>query len=130
MVYCTGMARTLNLDSQTENQPIEQPARRTIYDAHAGEIVWKSFVAGFSLGLGRMVANLIFFTIIAGLFVIYVQPWIDGYMQPLYDALENPAGSVTPSWLNTGFSPGSLPWNASPEPDSIQLPPATPTQTR
>lgn len=122
------VVQKIDLDPQMETQSVDLPIRRTIYDAGTNEIAWKSFVAGFSMGLGRMIANLIFFTIVAGFFVAFVQPWLDGYMQPLYDALENPGAAVTPSWLENGLNSGSAPWfNSAP---AATPPSSLPTQTR
>ncbi|MCD8484248.1 hypothetical protein LRY65_00035 [Candidatus Woesebacteria bacterium] len=85
------MASFQPLDTTEESQAIDQPARRTIYDASGKEIFLKSFIAGIGLGLGRMIATIIFFGIIVGLFVTYLEPWLTGFMNQLE--------RVTPSFL-------------------------------
>lgn len=77
-----------HLDSNATTQTIDQPNRRTIYDAGMGEIFWKSFVAGFALGLGRMATSVLFFVIVGALFVQYGQPIIDDMLAPIEQLLQ------------------------------------------
>lgn len=65
------------LDTHDETQVIDMPTQRTIYDASYQEIFWKSFTAGVALGLGRIISSLIFFGILAGIFVAYIQPRVN-----------------------------------------------------
>lgn len=72
------------LDTNHQTQIIEPlQKRRTIYDAKKGEIFSKSFIAGFGMGLGNMFATLIFFTLLLGMFLAYVQPVLDRSIQTL-----------------------------------------------
>lgn len=87
----------LNLDTNIKSQTIDQPNRRTIYDASAKEILWKSFLAGLSSGFGHMLANLIFIGFVAGLFLTFVQPWLDNFsaqLQRLTPGGDQGAGSM------------------------------------
>jgi len=63
---------------------------KTIYDAGAGEIIWKNFLAGFGRGLGGIFVYLIFLFIISGVFLNIVlpklMPQITGYMN-LFNSL-------------------------------------------
>lgn len=77
------MANVQPLDTNESSQVVEQPGRRTIYDASTSEIFVKSFVAGIGLGLGRMIATIIFFGIVVGIFVTYLEPWLMGFMTQL-----------------------------------------------
>ena len=49
---------------------------KTIYDASAGEILWKNFLAGFGRGLGGIIIYLIFLSIIGLLFYNFILPKI------------------------------------------------------
>ena len=77
--------KTPTIDSSAETQVIDQPNRRTIYDAGLNEIFMKSFIAGVGLGIGRMIAALIFFGIILGIFVTYLEPAIMSLQPALND---------------------------------------------
>ncbi len=76
----------IQIDTNEESQvaPKNQAKQaRTIYDAGYGEIFWKSFVAGLSLGLGKTVASILFYIVILGIFVTYMAPFIDQLMAPM-----------------------------------------------
>jgi len=49
---------------------------KTIYDASAGEIFWRNFLAGASRGLGGIFVNLIFLLIIGVLFINIILPQV------------------------------------------------------
>lgn len=90
--------KQITIDPSADSQVIDQPDRRTIYDAGVSEIFVKSFVAGIGLGIGRMLSTLIFFGIIAGLFVTYLEPWLMGFINQLEDSVPSyllpiPSGS-------------------------------------
>jgi len=92
------MAKTPLLDTAAETQSIDQPNRRSIYDAGLQEIFVKSFVAGIGLGIGRMIATLIFFGIIAGIFVTYLEPLVMNLSTQLKNSLPSfliPAPATT-----------------------------------
>lgn len=91
----------ITIDPSADSQVIDQPNRRTIYDAGMGEIFMKSFVAGIGLGIGRMVATLIFFGIIAGLFVTYLEPWLMSFMNQLQNIFPS---YLVPASANTETS--------------------------
>jgi hypothetical protein len=79
----------IDLDTTASSQTIDQPNRRTIYDASFTEIFWKSFTAGFALGLGRMATSVLFFVIVGALFVQYAQPLIDDMLSPIEQLLQS-----------------------------------------
>jgi len=69
---------------------------KTIYDAGAGEIFWKNFLAGFSRGLGGVFIYIIFLLIISAVFYNFVlpkfMPLITGYIDILksFSSISNP----------------------------------------
>jgi len=66
------------LDTAEKTQVNTAPGSpRSIYDASKKEIMLRSFLAGLSLGLGHAVASFLFFAIILGLLVTYLQPVIE-----------------------------------------------------
>ena len=47
---------------------------KTIYEAGAGEIFWKNFLAGFARGLGGVFVYLVFLLILSGVIYKFVWP--------------------------------------------------------
>lgn len=71
---------------------------KTLYDAGAGEIIWKNFLAGFSRGVGGIFVYLIFLFIISGILINVIlpkfMPSITGYLN-LFNSLGS--GKNTPA---------------------------------
>jgi hypothetical protein len=69
---------------------------KTIYEAGAGEIFWKNFLAGFSRGLGGVFVYIFFLIIISVVIYIFVfpklEPLITGYTNLLnsFNSISNP----------------------------------------
>lgn len=59
---------------KSENKGDLVSKTRTIYDAGAGEIFWKNFLAGFGRGLGGVFVYIIFLLIIGALVYTFVLP--------------------------------------------------------
>lgn len=76
------MKNNIKLDNADKTQVITHQ-RRSIYDASAKEIFGKSLLAGFSLGLGQMLATVIFFGLIAGLLIAALRPLATQFQLPL-----------------------------------------------
>jgi len=77
--------------NQNSNKTVlnsESPADRltkTIYEAGAGEIFWRNFLAGFSRGLGMLFVYLVLIFVVGLVFVQYINPFIS----PLYNNLSS-----------------------------------------
>ena len=56
---------------------------KTIYDAGAGEIFWKNFLAGFSRTIGGIFVYLIFFLILSNLFLNFLLPKISPHLSSI-----------------------------------------------
>lgn len=78
----------LQIDTQENSQVAPSGAAkrqqtRTIYDAGYNEIFWKSLLAGFSLGLGRTFASIIFYAVVLGFVLTYIAPLFEQIMAPV-----------------------------------------------
>lgn len=71
-------------------QANEVKKSRSIYDATAGEIFWRNFLAGASRSLGGIIFYLIFILIIGSVFIRYLTP----ILSPLLDQLNTISGSL------------------------------------
>lgn len=63
-----------NLIIKSENKTDLVSKTKTIYEAGAGEIFWKNFLAGFGRGLGGVFVYIIFLLIIGTIVYTFVLP--------------------------------------------------------
>ncbi|KKS73999.1 hypothetical protein A3J20_02745 [Candidatus Gottesmanbacteria bacterium RIFCSPLOWO2_02_FULL_42_29] len=70
--------------------PADPKKNRSIYDATAGEIFWKNFLAGAGRSLGGIIFYLLFILIIGSFFLRYLAPIVS----PLMDQLNSISGSL------------------------------------
>ena len=73
-----------------EIQTAEANKSRSIYDATAGEIFWKNFLAGAGRSLGGIIFYLLFILIIGSVFLRYLAPIVSPFM----DQLNSISGSL------------------------------------
>jgi hypothetical protein len=74
----------LKLDSTAKSQVSPAPdQRKSIYDVSGKEVFFKSLLAGFALGLGQILATIVFFGLIAGVLLTAIQPWLNSLNIPL-----------------------------------------------
>lgn len=127
--------KQITLDSSTDSQSIDQPGRRTIYDAGLSEIFIKSFVAGIGLGIGRVITTLLFFGIIAGIFVTYLEPWLIGLTARLESTIPSFLRPVQPSestrfqYSDEQFLDIFSSFRPAPAQESLQEQPTSTTET-
>lgn len=73
-----------NLVIKSENRADLVSKTKTIYEAEAGEIFWKNFLAGFARGIGGVFVYIIFLLIISVVFTNFIlpklMPTVTGYM--------------------------------------------------
>lgn len=60
-----------------------QASPRSIYDASKKEIFVRSFLAGLSLGLGQALASFLFFAVVLGALLTFLEPLLDNYFPEL-----------------------------------------------
>jgi hypothetical protein len=74
----------VNLDTAEKTQVhASSVSPRSIYDASKKEVFFRSFLAGLALGLGQAVASFLFFAVILGILLSYLEPLLDDYFPQL-----------------------------------------------
>ena len=63
---------------------------KTIYDVSSGEVIWLNFLAGFSRGLGAIIAYLIF----VGIFSVIIMQFVWPIVAPLFGQFLNMTKSL------------------------------------
>jgi len=91
----------LEMIVKSENKDDAVSKTKTIYDAGAGEIIWKNFLAGFSRGVGGIFVYILFLLIFSGIFYNFVLP----KLMPLITTYTNIFKSLSPG---SATKPGTL----------------------
>ncbi len=90
-----------NLVIKSENKNDLISKTKTIYEAGAGEIFWKNFLAGFGRGLGGVFVYIIFLLIIGAIVYTFVLP----KFMPLINGYTNLLKTFSPA-SNAKLGPG------------------------